>query len=65
MKYYSFICNYYLLFTTLINLLQAAVVSALSALCEEYYQAQPGQADSEIQSETNIIYWFYYFILYV
>uniref|UniRef100_A0A3Q3N6N9 Tubulin-specific chaperone D n=1 Tax=Mastacembelus armatus TaxID=205130 RepID=A0A3Q3N6N9_9TELE len=27
----------------------AAVVSALSALCEEYYQAQAGQADSQIQ----------------
>lgn len=27
-----------------------AVVSALSALCEEYYQAQPGQADSEMQT---------------
>ncbi|XP_059204389.1 tubulin-specific chaperone D isoform X2 [Centropristis striata] len=26
-----------------------AVVSALSALCEEYYQAQPGQAESQIQ----------------
>ncbi|CAK6963090.1 tubulin-specific chaperone D [Scomber scombrus] len=30
--------------------IMAAVVSALSALCEEYYQAQPGQADSEIQT---------------
>ncbi|KAM9843702.1 tubulin-specific chaperone D [Aulostomus maculatus] len=27
-----------------------AVVSALSALCEEFYQAQPGQADSEKQN---------------
>ncbi|KAM4598518.1 tubulin-specific chaperone D [Polymixia lowei] len=26
-----------------------AVVSALAALCEEYYQTQPGQADSKIQ----------------
>ncbi|XP_029015164.1 tubulin-specific chaperone D [Betta splendens] len=26
-----------------------ALVSALSALCEEYYQAQPGQADSQMQ----------------
>ncbi|XP_026207932.1 tubulin-specific chaperone D [Anabas testudineus] len=26
-----------------------AVVSALSALCEEYYQVQPGQADSQMQ----------------
>ncbi|KAE8283277.1 Tubulin-specific chaperone D Beta-tubulin cofactor D Tubulin-folding cofactor D [Larimichthys crocea] len=26
-----------------------AVVSALSALCEEYYQSEPGQADSQIQ----------------
>lgn len=26
-----------------------AVVSALSALCEEYYQAEPGQADSQMQ----------------
>lgn len=31
--------------------LQAAVLCALSALCEEYYQAQPDQADSEKQSE--------------
>uniref|UniRef100_A0A7N6AQK4 Tubulin-specific chaperone D n=1 Tax=Anabas testudineus TaxID=64144 RepID=A0A7N6AQK4_ANATE len=29
--------------------LQFAVVSALSALCEEYYQVQPGQADSQMQ----------------
>uniref|UniRef100_A0A4W6FZD4 Tubulin-specific chaperone D n=1 Tax=Lates calcarifer TaxID=8187 RepID=A0A4W6FZD4_LATCA len=27
-----------------------AVVSALSALCEEYYQAQAGQADSQMQN---------------
>lgn len=27
----------------------AAAVSALSALCEEYYQAEPGQADSQMQ----------------
>ncbi|XP_029293698.1 tubulin-specific chaperone D isoform X2 [Cottoperca gobio] len=26
-----------------------AVVSALSALCEEYYQAEPGRADSQMQ----------------
>uniref|UniRef100_A0A8C4NV42 Tubulin-specific chaperone D n=1 Tax=Dicentrarchus labrax TaxID=13489 RepID=A0A8C4NV42_DICLA len=26
-----------------------AVVSALTALCEEYYQAEPGQADSQMQ----------------
>ncbi|XP_054616149.1 tubulin-specific chaperone D [Dunckerocampus dactyliophorus] len=30
--------------------IMAAVVCALTALCEEYYQAQPGQADSEKQS---------------
>lgn len=30
--------------------IMVAVVSALSALCEEYYQAQPGQADSEMQT---------------
>uniref|UniRef100_A0A8C6P4W4 Tubulin-specific chaperone D n=1 Tax=Nothobranchius furzeri TaxID=105023 RepID=A0A8C6P4W4_NOTFU len=29
--------------------LQAAVVSALSALCEEYYQDQTGQADPQMQ----------------
>uniref|UniRef100_A0A8C4I1L3 Tubulin-specific chaperone D n=1 Tax=Dicentrarchus labrax TaxID=13489 RepID=A0A8C4I1L3_DICLA len=29
--------------------LQVAVVSALTALCEEYYQAEPGQADSQMQ----------------
>uniref|UniRef100_A0A3Q3WQ25 Tubulin-specific chaperone D n=1 Tax=Mola mola TaxID=94237 RepID=A0A3Q3WQ25_MOLML len=27
----------------------AAAVSALSVLCEEYYQAEPGQADSQMQ----------------
>ncbi|XP_077385116.1 tubulin-specific chaperone D isoform X1 [Festucalex cinctus] len=30
--------------------IMAAVLSALSALCEEYYQDQPNQADSEKQS---------------
>lgn len=30
--------------------IMVAVVSALSTLCEEYYQAQPGQADSEMQT---------------
>ncbi|XP_042248978.1 tubulin-specific chaperone D isoform X2 [Thunnus maccoyii] len=30
--------------------IMVSVVSALSALCEEYYQAQPGQADSEMQT---------------
>lgn len=35
--------------------LQAAVVSALSALCEEYYQANTGQADSDMQGELNVI----------
>eukprot|EP00064_Thunnus_orientalis_P012161 superscaffoldBa00001828_g12195 len=30
--------------------IMVAVVSALAALCEEYYQAQPGQADSEMQT---------------
>ncbi|XP_040918865.1 tubulin-specific chaperone D isoform X1 [Toxotes jaculatrix] len=29
--------------------IMVAVVSALSALCEEYYQAQAGQADSQMQ----------------
>ncbi|KAM9346639.1 tubulin-specific chaperone D [Symphorus nematophorus] len=29
--------------------IMVAVVSALSALCEEYYQAEPGQADSQMQ----------------
>ncbi|KAF3700092.1 Tubulin-specific chaperone D Beta-tubulin cofactor D Tubulin-folding cofactor D [Channa argus] len=29
--------------------IMVAVVSALSALCEEYYQAQPGQADVHMQ----------------
>uniref|UniRef100_A0A3Q3SV46 Tubulin-specific chaperone D n=1 Tax=Mastacembelus armatus TaxID=205130 RepID=A0A3Q3SV46_9TELE len=32
----------------------AAVVSALSALCEEYYQAQAGQADSQIQGRLRL-----------
>lgn len=31
------------------------MVSALSALCEEYYQAEPGQANSQMQGELNII----------
>lgn len=35
--------------------LQAAVISALAALCEEYYQAEPGQADLQMQGELNII----------
>ena len=35
--------------------LQAAVVSALSALCEEYYQADTGQADSDMQGWLNVI----------
>ncbi|GAA6218208.1 tubulin-specific chaperone D [Lates japonicus] len=30
--------------------IMVAVVSALSALCEEYYQAQAGQADSQMQN---------------
>lgn len=34
--------------------LQAAVVSALAALCEEYYQAEPGQADTKMQGEQNL-----------
>ncbi|XP_051243941.1 tubulin-specific chaperone D isoform X1 [Dicentrarchus labrax] len=29
--------------------IMVAVVSALTALCEEYYQAEPGQADSQMQ----------------
>uniref|UniRef100_UPI0037E9BBBB tubulin-specific chaperone D n=1 Tax=Semicossyphus pulcher TaxID=241346 RepID=UPI0037E9BBBB len=29
--------------------IMVAVVSALSALCEEYYQAEPGQADPQMQ----------------
>ncbi|XP_074512596.1 tubulin-specific chaperone D isoform X2 [Sebastes fasciatus] len=29
--------------------IMVAMVSALSALCEEYYQAEPGQADSQMQ----------------
>lgn len=36
--------------------LQGAVVSALSALCEEYYQSEPGQADSQIQGEVTVIH---------
>ncbi|KAM7387217.1 hypothetical protein PAMA_009704 [Pampus argenteus] len=32
------------------DVIMIAVVSALSALCEEYYQAQPGQADSAMQT---------------
>lgn len=35
--------------------LQAAVISALAALCEEYYQAEPGQADLQMQGKLNII----------
>uniref|UniRef100_A0A672ZTT7 Tubulin-specific chaperone D n=1 Tax=Sphaeramia orbicularis TaxID=375764 RepID=A0A672ZTT7_9TELE len=34
--------------------IMTAVVSALSALCEEYYQIQPGQADPQMQGELNI-----------
>uniref|UniRef100_A0A4W6G114 Tubulin-specific chaperone D n=1 Tax=Lates calcarifer TaxID=8187 RepID=A0A4W6G114_LATCA len=34
--------------------IMVAVVSALSALCEEYYQAQAGQADSQMQSMLSI-----------
>lgn len=30
--------------------IMAAVVSALSALCDEYYQTEPGQADTEVQN---------------
>lgn len=30
-------------------------MSALSALCEEYYQAEPGQANLQMQGELNII----------
>lgn len=37
------------------SMLQAAVVSALSALCEEFYQAEPGQADIQMQGEWNFI----------
>lgn len=59
------ICCLLLKLIFLLLCLQIAVVSALSALCEEYYQAQPGQADSEMQSELNIISWFYYFVLHV
>uniref|UniRef100_A0A8C4NV09 Tubulin-specific chaperone D n=1 Tax=Dicentrarchus labrax TaxID=13489 RepID=A0A8C4NV09_DICLA len=33
--------------------IMVAVVSALTALCEEYYQAEPGQADSQMQGELN------------
>lgn len=36
-------------------MLQAAVVSALSALCEEFYQAEPGQANIQMQGEWNFI----------
>lgn len=37
------------------SMLQAAVVAALSALCEEFYQAEPGQADIQMQGEWNFI----------
>lgn len=37
------------------SMLQAAVVSALSALCEEFYQAEPGQADIQMQGEWNFL----------
>lgn len=33
-------------------------MSALSALCEEYYQAEPGLANSQMQGELSIILWF-------
>lgn len=36
------------------SMLQAAVVSALSALCEEFYQAEPGQADTQMQGEWTL-----------
>lgn len=35
------------------SLLQAAVVSAQAALCEEFYQAEPGQADLQMQGKWN------------
>lgn len=31
------------------------VIPALAALCEEYYQAEPGQADAQMQGEMNVI----------
>lgn len=37
------------------SMLQAAVVSALSALCEEFYGAEPGQADIQMQGEWTFI----------
>uniref|UniRef100_A0A8C2ZQL7 Tubulin-specific chaperone D n=1 Tax=Cyclopterus lumpus TaxID=8103 RepID=A0A8C2ZQL7_CYCLU len=36
------------------------VVSALSTLCEEYYQAELGKADSQMQGELDIISLFHY-----
>lgn len=38
-----------------LSMLQAAVLSALSALCEEFYQAEPGQANIEMQGESSFI----------
>ncbi|XP_041812434.1 tubulin-specific chaperone D [Chelmon rostratus] len=35
--------------STVKDSIMVAVVSALSALCEEYYQAEPGTADSQMQ----------------
>lgn len=35
--------------------LQVSLVSALSALCDEFYQAEPGQADLQIQGEFKFI----------
>lgn len=36
--------------------LQAAVVSALSALCEEYYQDETGQVDTQMQGRFIVFF---------
>lgn len=42
--------NLHLVSSGAVDNIMAAVVSALSALCEEYYQADPGRADSDVQN---------------
>lgn len=47
----------FVVYFSLVSLLslQVAVVAALSALCEEYYKDQAGQADPQIQGRLNMV----------
>lgn len=42
--------NLHLVSSGILDNITAAVVSALSALCEEYYQTEPGQTDTQVQN---------------